>query len=259
MIDVACHRTMPSRKSSEVAAIALGMKRALTLPQSWRKRILILSDSEFALDFFCESDCISVKDGGSNAVSVPKRRKSRRRKQQVTQSMEVREDSYRRSMLALMTQTPNGILFAKVKSSSRGIGISVINNDNTDADKVDDDDDIDRLSWNGIGFIDHDAADHLSSITRSFANSHDDKTKIKIDITNAVKPLGREDLAWLALSDSVKGSNNSNDGVSFWKSIEVVGSDARYDRLQRNKVKIQTIEDMLGTKFIEKLRSLSRC
>ena len=259
MIDVACHRTMPSRKSSEVAAIALGMKRALTLPQSWRKRILILSDSEFALDFFCESDCTSVKDGGSNTVSVPKRRKSRRRKQQVTQSMEVREDSYRRSMLALMKQTPNGILFSKVKSSSRGIGISVINDDNTDADKVDDDDDIDRLSWNGIGFIDHDAADHLSSITRSCVNSHDDKTKIKIDITNAVKPLGREDLAWLALSDSVKGSNNSNDGVSFWKSIEVVGSEARYDRLQRNKAKLQTIEDTLGTKFIEKLRSLSRC
>jgi len=273
-IDVAARRTVPSRKSSEVAAIALGIKRALQyIPQPRRKRVLILSDSEYALDFFCGS---GIERNAFNNIGtssslpirrvVPNKRKKKRKgtsstrgKKQITQSMEIREEAHRRLLVSLMEETPDGILFAKVRSSSRGVGINTNNvgddgelNGNTD-------------SWDGMGFIDHDAADHLSSITRSVANSFEDRAKIDIpnemdmsSLFRAVESLGREDIAWLENSESdkttsingneheYKESRSTNESNNFWKTIEVVGSDAREDRHRRKQRRTERIQEMLG-------------
>src|SRR6056300_1301908 len=60
LIDSVSRRTVPSRTSSEVAAIALGVKHAIkTVPLSLSKKVLILSDSEFALDFYFSEKAIS--------------------------------------------------------------------------------------------------------------------------------------------------------------------------------------------------------
>mmetsp|Transcript_23062 Transcript_23062/g.42344 ORF Transcript_23062/g.42344 Transcript_23062/m.42344 type:complete len:439 (+) Transcript_23062:90-1406(+) len=260
LIDVTGRRTVPSRKSSEVAAIALGIKRALrTIPPSCRKRVLILSDSEYALDFFCGSDNNAFNNDSittspiRRAVGNSNKRKTRG-KSQITQSMELREEAHRRSLVSLIEETPNGILFTKVRSSSRGVGISTNNGTAAANDEV----------WDGIGFIDHDAADYLSSITRSFVNSHDDEKKID-DLKDmeelpfyAVKSLGQEDLAWLENSDSDqtivtanneyegKGSSKSRSSNNFFQTIEVVGSEARDDRQKRNQRRTKIIQEMLG-------------
>ena len=249
MIDVIARRTVPSRTSSEIAAISLGMKRAMrTIPQPLRKQVLILSDSEFALNFYCKSEHTRTFNNSLDNIRSPKRRivnhkkRSKKGRRQVTQSMEQREEAHRRSLLAFMQDTPNGIIFSKVRSSSRGI--SVNNNDCTD---IDEDNDDDILPWDGIGFIDHDAADHLSSITRSIANSYDDdEDKKMIDIANAVEPLSKEDIVWLENSESDQSLLEGNSSNGFWKTIEVVGSEARYDRRERNKRRTGIIEDMLG-------------
>ena len=250
LIDVIARRTVPSRTSSEIAAISLGMKRAMRfIPRAWRKQVLILSDSEFALNFYCKSEHKTFNNNHDN-IRSPKRsilnnkKRTKKGRRQVTQSMEQREEAHRRSLLAFMQDTPNGILFSKVRSSSRGM--SVNNNDCTD---IGEDNDDDILPWDGIGFIDHDAADHLSSITRSIANSYDEEDKKMIDIANAVEPLSKEDIAWLENSESDLSNSNNEEGNSsngFWKTIEVVGSEARYDRRERNKRRTEIIEDMLG-------------
>lgn len=251
LIDVTARRTLPSRKSSEVAAVCLGMKRAMTtIPQSLRKQILILSDSEYALDFFCKSEYTT----SFNAM-VPKRRtinnkgKKKGRRLDVQSMEHRREEAHRRSLMALLNETPRGILFSKVRSSSRGVGINGSTNDGESDD----------IPWDGIGFIDHDAADHLSSITRSVANSYDDddNEETKIDITNAAQPLGKEDIMWLENSDSEQSISANNDNENkkddnsngFWKTFETVGSEARCDRRERNKRRIDIIEDMVGPRI----------
>lgn len=249
LIDVTARRTVPSRTSSEVAAISLGIKRALrTIPPPWRKHVLILSDSEFALDFFCGSEhAINVITTPTQRVGNKRKKRkgaalSTRGKKQITQSMENREDAHRRSLVSLMKETPKGILFSKLRSSSRGVKVNGRTTD--DGEEVGD-----NMSWDGIGFIDHDAADHLSSITRSVANSYDDNEET-IDSSNVVPPLGPEDIAWLENSDDdlTMPSNNENEGNSgFWQTIEVVGSEARCDRQKRNQRRTEILEEMLGS------------
>jgi len=243
LIDVIARRTIPSRTSSEVAAISLGIRRAMgIIPQTMRRNVLILSDSEFALDFYCkESDYIN----NNNDNSIPKRKainnkqKKKKGRKQITASMERRDEAHRRSLIALIKDTPNRILLAKIRSSSRGIGMT---STNTNGDNKDDED----ASWIGIGFIDHDGADHLSSIARSIPNSRDDEEKKQIDMSNAVKPLGESDLRWLENSESDTSDNDEGSVDGFWKTMNSMGSDARSDRKERSKRRTFEIEQMLG-------------
>ena len=244
LIDVIARRTIPSRTSSEVAAISLGIRRAMSrIPQTMRWNVLILSDSEFALDFYCkESEHKSL----NNDHSIPKRRainnkqqKKKKGRKQITPSMESRDEAHRRSLIALIKETPSRILLSKIRSSSRGIGMT---STNTNGDNKDDED----ASWNGIGFIDHDAADHLSSIIRSIPNSRDDEEKKAIDMSNAVKPLGESDLRWLENSESDTSDNDEGSVDGFWKTMNSMGSDARSDRKERSKRRTLEIEQMLG-------------
>ena len=257
LIDVIARRTIPSRTSSEVAAISLGIRRAMSIiPHTMRRNVLILSDSEFALDFYCkESDYIN----NNNDNSIPKRKainnkqKKKKGRKQITASMERRDEAHRRSLIALIKDTPNRILLAKIRSSSRGIGMT---STNTNGDNKDDED----ASWNGIGFIDHDGADHLSSIARSIPNSRDDEEKKQIDMSNAVKPLGESDLRWLENSESDTSDNDEGSVDGFWKTMNSMGSDARSDRKERSKRRTFEIEQMLGiieevnTKSIERYK-----
>ena len=243
LIDVIAKRTIPSRTSSEVAAISLGIRRAMSImPKAMRKNVLILSDSEFSLDFYCKgSEHISFNNDNDN--SIPKRRRAINNKQkkkkkgrkQITTSMERRDESYRRSLVALIKDTPNRIFISKIRSSSRGAMLST----NTNGDNED-------MSWNGIGFIDHDAADHLSSIARSIPNSRDDEEKKMIDMSNAVKPLGESDLRWLANSESDILDNKEGSADGFWRTMNSMGSEARSDRRDRSKRRTYEIEQMLG-------------
>jgi hypothetical protein len=262
LIYAAARRTVPSRTSSEVAAISLGMKRALNIiPPSWRRRVLILTDSEFALDFYCgrpfNADDIDPKTPRVTNNRQKKRRKgtvsSARGRRQVTQNMELREKAHRRTLLSLLKETPSGILFAKVRSSSRGVGVD---NKNFEAPEENDAADV---SWNGIGFVDHDAADYLSSITRSFVNAHDDDgvnahddDGMNINISangveeelpfTVAKPLDQEDITWLENSDQ------SEEKISdFWQTIQVVGKEARHDRQKRNQRRMKIIQELLGS------------
>mmetsp|Transcript_13590 Transcript_13590/g.32899 ORF Transcript_13590/g.32899 Transcript_13590/m.32899 type:complete len:269 (-) Transcript_13590:625-1431(-) len=257
-MEATARRTVPSRTSSEVAAISLGIKRALrAVPASWRKRVLILTDSEFALDFFCGGKSGTFDDDRIATVPARSRRvgnnKRRRRKgtaaSSMTQSAEHREEAHRRSLLALAKETPGGVLLSKVRSSSRGVGTG------SSAIGGDDDDEVVGTSWNGIGFIDHDAADHLSSITRSHANGYEGDDKRVDMISNVAHPLGLDDIAWLENSDAeqttILSSSDENEThrsqSDFWQTMEVVGSDARYDRRKRNQRRTKIIEDMLGS------------
>ena len=246
LIDVIARRTIPSRTSSEVAAISLGIRRAMSIiPHTMRRNVLILSDSEFALDFYCkESEHISH----NNDKSTPKRRavsnkqqKKKKGRKQITTSMQRRDESYRRSLIALIKDTPNRILFSKIRSSSRGIGLA---STNTNGDNEED-----LPSWNGIGFIDHDAADHLSAITRSIPNCRDDEEKKLIDISNAVKPLEESDLRWLENSESDIPDNEEGSVDGFWKTMNSIGSEARSDRKERSKRRTYEIEQMLGMRI----------
>jgi hypothetical protein len=92
-------------------------------------------------------------------------------------------------------------------------------------------------------------------------------------LANAVEPLGPEDIAWLENSDIVVGgggvrsttaSSSSSGGIddadapppspsdgsvgsaSFWRAIEVVGSDMRCDRRERNRRRVEIIEMLLS-------------
>ncbi|KAL7543088.1 hypothetical protein ACHAWF_007325 [Thalassiosira exigua] len=249
LLDVVTRRTVPSRTSSEVAAISLGMKRALqTIPPHWRKRVLVLSDSEWALDFFVTKTPTSFGRG-----AVPKRRPGSRRKKRkgttsiargrgaVTQSMGIREEAHRRSLELLANETSDGLLFCKVRSSSRGVGsIANVGDSDTEGD----------ASWDGIGFIDHDCADHLSSITRSSVNSNVGDLK-HIPFV-AAKPLGEDDMKWLEKSDEGKDTSSSdhegeeNRMGGFWRTFDVIGSEARDERQKRSQRRMEIIQGMLG-------------
>jgi hypothetical protein len=265
-MDVVARRTVPSRSiSSEVAAISLGMRRAMrVVPPYLRRRVLILSDSESALEFYCGSS----GDGGDRDVDEStkgddRQRRDRRTKTK-TKTERLRVDAHRRCLISLTNETPNGVLFSRVRSSSRGVGIAVGIGHCTIAsfDSVDDvnDTSVDAPPpRDGIGFIDHDVADHLSSIIRSIPNVKDDHDGGVIGggqsiLSNALEPLGLEDIAWLENSDAVVGINahakdsSSGDAENgFWRSIEVVGSEMRSDRRDRNRRRIEIIEKFLGS------------
>jgi len=298
LIDTIARRTVPSRKSSEVAAISLGIRRALqVVPSKLRKRILILSDSEFALDFYCSG----VNDGGSGGggsgsanntnfhsyrnfesemirgnkskmTSRKKKRKgttsSKKKHQKVTPGMAIREDAYRRSLHMLVEDdATRAVFFAKVKSSSRGAGL-ILSNVTKNGDFTDMADE-ETLSWDGTGFIDHDAADYLSSATRSMSNN-DNSSKNNIDEPSglgnhlkfrSVATLSEVDLDWLANSESSSRlsmplnenveERQDSDEISFggsesWRTVNVLGSNARDDRLKRNKRRKERIWNVLG-------------
>ena len=130
---------VPSKTSSEVAAIALGIKRALFIvPPSQRRLVLIISDSEFALDFYCSN---------SDATARNDQRQEYVRQRTRTRTERLREDSFRRCLLSLINETPNGVLFARVRSSSRGVAFVGV-------DRADEFGESSPSSWNGIGFID---------------------------------------------------------------------------------------------------------
>ncbi|KAL9191195.1 hypothetical protein ACHAXT_000901 [Thalassiosira profunda] len=245
LIDVAARRTVPSRTSSEVAAIALGMKRALsTVPSSQRRQVLILTDSEYSLDFYFGNENAFGADSGTTQIPRAGNKRKRRKgtaasmkgRGQSTKGSESREEAHRRSLMALMGETPDGILYSKVRSSSRGVGVNTADEDAA-------------FSWDGVGFIDHDAADHLSSVARTVANSYDDDSG-EVSF-RAVKPLSEEDLLWLTNSDTDPAPSADEDRCNelngFWQAFEVIGSDARQDRRQRNRRKTEAIEEMLGS------------
>ncbi|KAL3795951.1 hypothetical protein ACHAW5_004231 [Stephanodiscus triporus] len=256
LMDVVARRTVPSRTSSEVAAISLGMKRAMrVVPPSRRRTVLILSDSELALEFYCGS---GGGEGGATAIgnnndddgADGKRRRDRGQRTR-TKTERLREEAHRRCLISLTNETPNGVLFARVRSSSRGVGIASV--DRVDAAAVPDD------TRDGIGYIDHDVADHLSSIARSFPNVDDGEGGGGIGVLlNAVESLGREDIAWLENSDIVVGrSMSGNDDANhpssksssggFWQTIDVVGSEMRCNRKKRNQRRIEIIQKFLGS------------
>jgi hypothetical protein len=254
-MDVVARRTVPSRTSSEVAAISLGMKRAMrVVPPSRRRTVLILSDSEFALDFYCRSsggEGGATAIGGNNNDDADGKRRRERGQRTRTKTERLREEAHRRCLTSLTNVTPNGVLFSRVRSSSRGVGIASV--DRVDAAAVPDD------PRDGIGYIDHDVADHLSSIARSFPNIDDGEGGDGIGVlSNAVESLGREDIVWLENSDIVAGRSMSgnddanhpsseNSSGGFWQTTEVVGSEMRCDRKERNRRRIEIIQKFLGS------------
>ena len=213
LIDTVTRRRAPSRRdsSNEVAAISLGMKRAMqVVPRLWRSKVLIISDSESALRFYCNN---TMSNGG---------------------------ESHRRILCRLMAETSNGIFFTKIRSSSRGIGMmkhSMGERDDTSA------------SWEGTGFVDHDAADYLSSATRSIPNK-----KFEIDpvepgeleqLFRAVPQLRSEDIDWLKNSDyEIQAVPNQKKGS--WNKIAVRGSEARNEQRKRYESKQKRIMNVLG-------------
>lgn len=218
LLDTITRRRTPSRKdSNEVAAISLGMKRAMQIvPRSWRRKVLIISDSEAALRFYC-GDSRSSRDGG---------------------------ESHRRVLARLIIESPDGVFFSKIRSSSRSIGIV-----SSDADSDGDD-----KGWDGIGFVDHDAADYLSSATRSKPNAKMDfnlEESIELDELPfaEVYELRPEDIKWLKNSDDVVdsvGKSKTNGSTKPWSKITVRGSDARNEQRRRNERKQKMVKEMLG-------------
>jgi hypothetical protein len=277
-MDVVARRTVPPRSiSSEVAAVSLGMRHAMrVVPPYLRRRVLILSDSESALEFYCGEGGGGgdVDRGGAGACGDgdDERRwgqRTRTRTRSKTKAERLREEAHRRCLLLLTNETPNGVLFSRVRSSSRGVGIAIgIDHRIVAASESAEDAPPPR---DGIGFIDHDIADHLSSIVRSVPNVEDDYGVeiggggglVKLNIlSHAVQPLGVEDIAWLENSDTIVGNGgrsissanvDAKDSLSagrtddrFWRSIEVVGSEMRSDRRERNLRRIEIIEKLLG-------------
>jgi hypothetical protein len=256
LIDAFARRSIPSRTSSEVAAISFGMKCALrSILPSWREKVLILSDSEFAIDFFTgirASNSVSSDNriAGQRGRVGNKRLKGRRKIK--TPSMELRDEAHRRTMLSLLKETLKGVLFSKVRSSSRGVRI---NHDSMNNNIFDEDGkaECDTTSWNGMGFIDHDAVDHLSSIIRSSANNSNATESTTFGVSNVADPLGWDDLLWLENSDpqhaSISGyvstRTDQSDNNEFWQTFDVLGSDARCNRKKRNQRRIERIEKMV--------------
>ncbi len=249
LIDAFARRSVPSRTSSEVAAISFGMKCALrNIPPSWRQQVLILSDSQFAINFFTEIGSRVSTVSNNNIASQRGRvggNRMKGKRRVALSSMELRDEAHRRTLLSLMKETPKGVFYSKVRSSSRGVRISNGANMNS---IVDDGDAEYDTSWIGIGFIDHDAADHLSSAIRSSANNRNSYEATMFGVSNVAEPLGWDDIRWLENSENHKlpTSQNKNSSDVFWQTIEVVGSEARCDRKMRSRRRIKRIEKMIG-------------
>jgi hypothetical protein len=253
LMETISRRTIPSRTSSEVAAIAFGIKHAIkAVPSSLRNNVLILSDSEFALDFYCgEKSYDNRQQTTRRRTSSSNKRRGKR--QATTRSTELREESYWRLFTTLLNETPGGVILSKIKSSSRSVGLNTSRTSSTiinpDETSIDGDD---NTSWDGKGFLDHDACDYLSSNARYVSNSSDDD-----DDGDAINGLGNsfravsrltpDDLKWLAYSDNDKvgynGEKLPNNDV--WNEIIVKGCVAREDRRKRKESRIYSIQRLL--------------
>jgi len=98
----------------------------------------------------------------------------------------------------------------------------------------------------------HDAADHLSSIARSYANTNHGKGG-EIKTLLQAESLGKKDIAWLENSETVNDANidKSSSPIKLsntlsWQSIEVVGNEMRDNRKERNQQRKKIIEKFLG-------------
>jgi len=250
LIQTISRRTTPSKTSSEVAAIALGIKHAIkTVPLSLRNKVLILSDSEFALDFYCgEKSYDNRQEPIRRRTSSSNKRRGKRHP--TTRTTEIQEESYWRLFTTLLNETiPGGVILSKIKSSSRSVGLStsgtsiVMNGDDASVD-----DDITSSSWDGKGFLDHDASDYLSSNARCISNSSDGEDSNKSSF-RAVSRLTPHDLKWLAYSENdnklgLNGENLSHNDI--WNEIIVKGSDARDDRRKRKECRVDSIQQLLN-------------
>lgn len=107
------------------------------MPPSQRRLVLIISDSEFALDFYCTN---------SDATARNDERQEYVRQWTRTRTERLREDSFRRCLLSLINETPNGVLFTRVRSSSRGVKFVGVDRAAELGESP--------SSWDGIGFID---------------------------------------------------------------------------------------------------------
>jgi len=255
LIQTISRRTIPSRTSSEVAAIAFGIKHAIkTVPLSLRNKVLILSDSEFALDFYCGEKSYGNRQQPNTTVrrrtsSISNKRRGKR--QPATRSTEIREESYWRLFATLLKETsPGGVILSKIKSSSRSVGLNTsrtssgVNGDDTTSSIEGDDN---TSSWDGKGFLDHDASDYLSSNARYISNNSDDEDD-NTSPFRAVSRLTPDDLNWLAHSENdkvgVNGGKLLNDDI--WNEVIVKGSDAREDRRRRKERRIDSIQGLLN-------------
>lgn len=98
----------------------------------------------------------------------------------------------------------------------------------------------------------HDAADHLSSIARSYANAnHGEGGEIKTLLQ--AESLGKKDIAWLENSESVNNAYKDKSSSTIklhdklsWQSIEVVGSEMRDNRKERYHQRKEIIEKFTG-------------
>ena len=250
LLDVAFRRTAPSRTSSEAAAIALGMKRARRcIPRAQRQRVLILSDSECALDFFCGA-ARELRQGNAAATRGANRHSGTRRsaaatlrgRGRATESGARREEAHQRALYSLLADTPTEVLFAKVRSSSRGAGPG-------GADGGEDVSASNGTEWDGIGFVDHDAADHLSAIARSVTNHRADEAIAEVRSKfRAVPPLDQGNLDWLQTSEKDETreiTNHYRTGAK--KTGQAVGGEARDVRRRRSQRRADILREMLGT------------
>ena len=248
LIHAVARRTVPSRTSSEVAAIALGIKHAIkNVPISLRSKVLILSDSEFALDFYCGERSYEKRRQNTRRRKNNSSNKRRGKRQPTTRSTELREESYWRSFATLIREaTPGGVILSKIKSSSRSVGLSYARDSETMQDQQSLAlDSADNTDWDGKGFLDHDASDYLSSNARYNPNSSDDDAPS----FRPVSKLKPSDLKWLYYSDynDKLGFDNtivSNDNI-MWNEIIVKGNDARNDRRKRKERRIESIRKLI--------------
>ncbi len=246
LVQTISRRTVP-RQSSEVAAIALGIKHAIkTVPLSFRSKVLILSDSEFALDFYCGEKSYGNRQQPTRRRTSSNKRRGKR--QPTTRSTEIREESYWRLFATLLDETtPGGVILSKIKSSSRSVGLST-SGQSQDMDGDDASIDTSAAAWDGKGFLDHDASDYLSSNARYISNSSDNEDSNKSPF-RAVTSLTPHDLRWLAHSenDKIIGSTGGKlpPNTDVWSEIIVKGSDAREDRRMRKERRIDSIQELL--------------
>lgn len=292
-VDAVSKRTL-AHVSGEAAAVALGMKRALAVvPPERRKTVLILTDSECTLDFYCggtaavaATSLVSGSINGNYAIggggarnSSQVWKKKRKKRKRGDDPSRIRDEARQRVFSSLLRETGAGggnVYFAKVRSSSRGIvatSFSSMKSADADLGKGS----VEEINRDGFGFLDHDAADYLSSATRSLVNedfsggvaktasgTDDDPIAPISSSFRIVRPLEEEDLEWLENSDAEFSKQRKDDACSegddgrsesnvdgsekFWKSIVVEGSEAREERRQRNARYQRRVEQMLGVR-----------
>ena len=137
---------------------------------------------------------------------------------------------------------------AKIKSSSRSVGLDTGRTSMESSATQ-------SSSWDGKGFLDHDACDYLSSDARYVSNSSEDEdaNAMMLDLSSnngldnyspfrAVIRLTPDDLKWLSYSENDKVGPNNKD---IWNEIIVKGSDAREDRRKRKEHRIESIKGLL--------------